>query len=752
MSLVRVNWIEPGDSVGARRGEVVVAIPVYGGHEHFVACLRSVLAHTPAEVPIVICDDASPDRRSEEFVRALGGDSRADRPELFYMRRDANVGFPANVNAALVASAPADLVILNSDCMVAERWVEGLRDAAYHDTRVATATPFTNNGTIVSVPGPRPSPTLPEGWTLDEVAASVRGSSLKIRPWLPTAVGHCMLIRRSAVELVGDFDVSFSPGYGEEVDFSQRCLQRGLGHVLADEVFVFHHGGASLSSGGERNPVQDDHERVIAARYPYYHPVVREVTREMVGPLRRAVGAARRAISGLSVIIDARILGGPMTGTQLQVLEVVGALARSGKARLTVVLPERPAEYVEPVLGRLDNVRLVSRSECEEGNVPVADVVHRPYQVSNEGDVSFLVTLGERLIVTNQDLISYHNPSYFRSFDAWRAYRHLTRTALAVADHVVFVSAHARQDALDEELVEPGRGSVVHNGVDHSLLAFDPTPMMPRPMARVPDESPVILCLGTNFKHKNRVFALRLLEALQRRHRWPGYLVLAGPYVADGGSGGEEAEFLALRPELQRSVVELAAVTEAEKVWLYRRSQLVLYPSTYEGFGLVPFEAAKYGVPCMWASVTSMAEVLPAAAGGQLVPWDPEQSADRAVALLEQEGSRSNAVEAVRGAAHDFTWDVAAARLIEIYGLACDAPATPGRGVERGHGFMSGVLSEDAMRLVGPGGVLPPDVERPLLALATHPQVGEPMFKAIKFGYRASYAWRRRLRRDGRPD
>ena len=39
---------------------------------------------------------------------------------------------------------------------------------------------------------------------------------------------------------------------------------------------------------------------------------------------------------------------------------------------------------------------------------------------------------------------------------------------------------------------------------------------------------------------------------------------------------------------------------------------------------------------------------------------------------------------------------------------------------------MSRALSEDAMRLIGPGGALPADVERPLLALATHPQIGAP--------------------------
>ncbi|MDQ6807703.1 MAG: hypothetical protein M3065_22755, partial [Actinomycetota bacterium] len=80
------------------------------------------------------------------------------------------------------------------------------------------------------------------------------------------------------------------------------------------------------------------------------------------------------------------------------------------------------------------------------------------------------------------------------------------------------------------------------------------------------------------------------------------------------------------------------------------------------------------------------------------------------------------------------------------YELTCDSPATPASALERRHGLVNIGLSEDAMRLIGPDGALPTDVERPLLALATHPQIGAPMFRAMKFGYRASYALRRRGR------
>lgn len=744
---MRVRWTDPGVKMEAQRNDVVVCIPLYGGHEYFVGCLRSVLAHTPKQFPIMICDDASPDRRSEHFVRRLAEEVPGDH-EIIYVRRQVNGGFAANINAALAAAEPADLVILNSDCVVAAGWIEGLIEAARHDSRVATATTLTNNGTIVSVPGPEPSPRLPANWTLDDAAAAVRNRSLRIRPRLPSAIGHCMLVRRQAVELVGDFDLTFSPGYGEEVDFSQRCLARGLCHVLADDVYVFHHGAASFSTDGQRNPVQDDHERVIAARYPYYHPWIAEIERDTTSPLRRALSSARRILAGVSVVIDGRILAGPMTGTQLQVLEVIAALARSDQAHLAVVVPDQPGEYATSVLDALPHVRTFTRSDVAAGRLPPGDLVHRPYQVSNQEDLAFLASLGERVIVTNQDLISYHNPAYFLSFDAWRAYRRLTRAALALADRVVFISEHARADAMAEDLIEPSRASVVYNGVDHSLSGVDLVATPPAKLVRVPNERELILCLGTNFKHKNRAFALRLLDELRRRHSWDGYLVLAGPAVTHGGSDPEEAELLTLQPGLARSTINLAAVTEAEKQWLYRRASLVLYPTVHEGFGLIPFEAADHDAPTLWAAGTSLTEVLPHDAA-QVVGWDAAETADRAVALMRDGELRQRTVEAVREAARRFTWDAAAGKLLDLYTLTCDLPPNPRVGMERQRGLLRAEISEDALRLFGPAGLLPPDVERPLLALATHPQVGKPMFGAIKLAYRASYRWRRRLGGNG---
>ena len=49
---------------------------------------------------------------------------------------------------------------------------------------------------------------------------------------------------------------------------------------------------------------------------------------------------------------------------------------------------------------------------------------------------------------------------------------------------------------------------------------------------------------------------------------------------------------------------------------------------------------------------------------------------------------------------------------------------------------MSGGLSEDAMRLVGPDGVLPRELERPLLAVFGRPGLARAAGAALRMGYR----------------
>src|SRR5688572_29017891 len=134
--------VQAGGRVQSGAAGTVVCVPVYGAHDLFKRCLTSLVARTPPEVPILVADDADPDPGARRWLEALA--ERGAVPHaVHWLRQPANRGFPGNVNDVFAAT-DADLVLVNSDVEVGDGWLEGLRDAAYCDDLVATATALTN--------------------------------------------------------------------------------------------------------------------------------------------------------------------------------------------------------------------------------------------------------------------------------------------------------------------------------------------------------------------------------------------------------------------------------------------------------------------------------------------------------------------------------------------------------------------------------------------------------------------------------
>jgi GT2 family glycosyltransferase len=289
-----IEEIQPGHSLGLGRDEALVCVPIYGFNDLVNECLRRLLKYAQSSA-VLVADDATPGAEIRQALANLP----LRGPRVLYSRQAKQVGFVDNVNAAMRAAAPADVALVNSDCFVSDHWLEGLRDAAYSGPRVATATALTNGGTIVSVPRRnRPSSLLPAGYTVDTAAAAVRAGSKRIRPPIPTAIGHCTYVRRDAIDEVGAFDTAFSPGYGEETDFSLRCAKAGWQHVLADDVFVFHAGKGSFGRGADIDQVRREHEDLLVARYPGYPAMVYLARESMTSPLALALTTTRRALTG----------------------------------------------------------------------------------------------------------------------------------------------------------------------------------------------------------------------------------------------------------------------------------------------------------------------------------------------------------------------------------------------------------------------------------------------------------------------
>ena len=705
-----------------------VVIPVFNAYEDMLACVESLLANTPPGVPILTLDDASTDARISDALAKFV----ANR-QFMYIRKPTNSGFVGTVNLAFAGCAPRDVVVVNSDVVVPSAWLERLRAAAYFRSTIATATPFTNRGSILSLPY-RDSPVddLVGGKTVEEVDIRVRKASLRIYPIIPTAVGHCTYFKRSALDAVGYFDQAFAPGYGEEVDFSQRAVMAGFSHVLADDLFVFHKGSRSFEGNGQeaKRRIQAAHEELVRERYPWYMLWSACAAKSDQGPLARAIERAQTALVGCRIAIDATCVGGPVTGTQVLTLELIRALATAPgrSAHLTVIVHDHIDRAALLGVDQLVD-QVVTPADLQNSPQPCFSLVHRPFQVRTLNELIFLSKIAHRFVVSQLDFIAFANPSYAAGPQEWDRYRHLTQLICDTADGIVFISHDVAQDAAHQGMnVEAERARVIFLGVDHYHL----TGAVP-PSAAVADNSdslepPFILVLGTSFRHKNRVFALRLLQELIKTYHWNGKLVLAGPNVTYGGSEAEEELLLQRNPELRSQVVYLSAVNEPDrKLWLLKNASLVLYPSTCEGFGMIPFEAAAAGTPTLTTRTTSLAEVL----GDQVMyldVFDPQVGAQVVWSLLSSATVAAKQVTAIQARMANYTWSAAAAQTWDFYHQIL---ALPPRSHER---ILQQALDwEPRLRLVAGVGALPGWRRR--LALAFYIGFAEglgPLFAEVR--------------------
>lgn len=272
--------------------QIDVIVPVYAGFEQTRRCLESVLA-APQTTPfeLVLVDDCGPDPELRAYLASLH-----ERPGVTLLVNERNLGFVASVNRGMALHPDRDVVLLNSDTEVANDWLDRLRQCAYSQADIGTATPFSNNATICSYPY--------EGWAggvpgtlglaaLDGLFATTLAGRFVD---LPTGVGFCMYIRRACLEVVGYFDVvRFGRGYGEENDFCRRAAHAGWRNVLAADVFVYHEGGVSFSD--ERESLQKAAMGALLAAHSDYLDRVHDfIACDPIGPLRQAIDHARSEI------------------------------------------------------------------------------------------------------------------------------------------------------------------------------------------------------------------------------------------------------------------------------------------------------------------------------------------------------------------------------------------------------------------------------------------------------------------------
>ncbi|HKE38314.1 MAG TPA: glycosyltransferase [Casimicrobiaceae bacterium] len=279
---------------------VDVIVPIYRGGASARRCIESISA-SPQQTPfeLVVVNDGSPEADLVRWLREAH-----ERGRVTLIEQPSRQGFAAAVNRAATLHRDRDVVIVHSDAEVANDWLDRLAVHAAAHREVGTVSPFASYGGVAGYPRSGVKNTLPDGYTLAELDLLFRRANRAVSVNVPLSCGPCVYVRRECLESVGPFDSSaLGSDHGVEQDFSLRAASTGFRHVLAADVYVWHHGEASFGEA-EAMELSARAEKALGKLYPNYRSQRTEfVRRDPARPSQRRVDLLRLAESPRQLLL-----------------------------------------------------------------------------------------------------------------------------------------------------------------------------------------------------------------------------------------------------------------------------------------------------------------------------------------------------------------------------------------------------------------------------------------------------------------
>lgn len=275
-------------------------------------------------------------------------------------------------------------------------------------------------------------------------------------------------------------------------------------------------------------------------------------------------------------------------------------------------------------------------------------------------------------------------------------YTELLRAKLA--KHIIAVSKSTRRDLVERLGVDPGKVSVVYEGIDHRRF----TPEIrnskfeiQKAKERYGIQDKYVLFVGTIQPRKNLI---RLVEAFSRLLRHSGAtsgsdripvlersdsildpIVSATPQlqgdtlanlelVLAGGKGWNADEIYAAPKKfgIGDRVNFIGYVEDNDLPYLYAGAEIFAFPSLYEGFGLPVLEAMAVGTPVLTSSVSSLPEV-----GGRAAYYVNPESVGNIMSGLSNIMTQSKLQQELTHRGYQqvkkFSWERAAQQTCEVF-------------------------------------------------------------------------------------
>ncbi|MGB9589510.1 MAG: glycosyltransferase family 4 protein [Candidatus Hydrothermia bacterium] len=257
-------------------------------------------------------------------------------------------------------------------------------------------------------------------------------------------------------------------------------------------------------------------------------------------------------------------------------------------------------------------------------------------------------------VVVIHDIIPYLFPADHRFLGKY--YRFVLPHALRTsARRIITVSSSTRGDLIRHYGLKSDKIVAILSGPGLEL-GFEDLDQ------EVPDK--FVLYVGRVAPYKNIVGLVRALSLLM--DSFPHHLVIAGAGSPDNDRFIPEIVDRAKHCGIDKRIRFLEYVPSSQLGTLYRRADVLVLPSFYEGFGFPPLEAMRCGTPVAVSRIPALVETV-GDAGLFFDPADPEDIARAIRSILENDSLRKELAQRGSRRSGDFSWRETAERFHEVF-------------------------------------------------------------------------------------
>lgn len=245
-----------------------------------------------------------------------------------------------------------------------------------------------------------------------------------------------------------------------------------------------------------------------------------------------------------------------------------------------------------------------------------------------------------------QQVLTIHDFVHEKFYSGLRRYLHLHQKnkAIGLAEKIIVVSEHTKQDLLHfHPSLKEENIAVIYNGVSESFY-----PLSDGCNQKL---NPYLLFIGSRAHYKNFNFAVELL----------GRLTDFNFYIV--GSSLSEKEIRLLNQKLPGRWKMFTNIDNEQLNRVYNAAYALIYPSSYEGFGIPLLEVMKTGTPFVALNQSSIPEV----AGNAGILVDELDLDAFEQAILQINGNEALLKEKGQTQAGKFSWEKCFHETLQVY-------------------------------------------------------------------------------------